>query len=184
MDDDPNFPNFIPEAAVDDPILRARVLVNTVNEQIHRTRKVPVVTDADKADAMDVFTGQAALPEMPTPGMLAQLGLYLAEFDRQVVIDAAKIRNYVTNRLLLLSTSPSEKTQLNALKLLGQINDVALFTERKDITVHNVDDNLIATLKDKIKRLQSVPADQVVDVVDTRWVTPSVNNTNNTNPSP
>ena len=96
------------------------------------------------------------------PGIILKLSALLSEYDYQVVQDAGQMRTYITNRLLEESDPKMPASQrLNALKLLGQMTDVALFTERTEVTVKTMStENLEARLHDRLKTL--LPEDVTV----------------------
>lgn len=77
--------------------------------------------------------------------------------------DVAVARNYVTNRLLQLSTSSDEKIALRALELLGKHHDIGLFTERSEVTVHHTNAaELENSIRERIKRLSKA---EIIDAV-------------------
>lgn len=79
--------------------------------------------------------------------------------------DIAQARNYVTNRLLQLSTSRDEKIAIKALELLGKHNDIGLFTERSEVVHHHSSSaDLENSIRERIKRLAKA---EVIDVVPT-----------------
>lgn len=112
-----------------------------------------------RAEGMDVLKHINAGQPAPTKIMTSPEGaLYinrlLTEYDMEVVRDAKRLRNYVTNKLILETDSPDAKTRLRALELLGKVSDVGLFTERTEITVTNRSTvDLENTLRDKLRRL-------------------------------
>ena len=73
---------------------------------------------------------------LENPAIILKLSALMSEYDYEVVRDANQMRAYVTNRLLEESSPDKPPTQrLQALKMLGQITEVGLFTERTEITV-------------------------------------------------
>ena len=74
-----------------------------------------------------------------------------------------QIRLLVTNKLIIDSESPDNRTRLRALELLGKITDVGLFTEKSEVTVtHRSTEDLVSSIRSKIHKLMH-PTD-VVDV--------------------
>ena len=91
---------------------------------------------------------------LSTPEGAEQVNLVLTAFDMEVVEDARRLRNYVTNSLILESKNMDPRIRIKALELLGKITDVGLFTERTELTVNNKStQELEASLKDKLRRL-------------------------------
>ncbi len=89
-----------------------------------------------------------------TPSSVLLVGNILDEFGRLVVTDSVKIRNLITNKLLLESEHDDAKVRLRALELLGKISDVGLFSEKREITVtHQTSDELRESLRSKLSKL-------------------------------
>lgn len=102
-----------------------------------------------------INAGQAAPTQiMTTPEGALYIDRILTQYDMEVVRDAKRLRNYVTNKLILETDNPDAKTRMRALELLGKVSDVGLFTERTEITVNNRSTvELENTLRDKLRRL-------------------------------
>lgn len=96
---------------------------------------------------------------MNTPAGALYVDTLLSAFDMEVVRDARRLRNYVTNRLLVESENMDARIRMRALELLGKISDVGLFTERTEITINNRSTvELENTLKEKLRKLMNVDA--------------------------
>ena len=96
------------------------------------------------------------------------LGTLLNAYDMLVVRDAAQLRTYVTNKLILESDNPDARIRMQALKMLGQITDVGLFTEKTEITINNkANSELEALLREKLHKLSGK-----ADAVDAEVIVP------------
>ena len=90
----------------------------------------------------------------------------LQEFDMAVVQDAKRLRNYVTNKLIIESENMDARIRIKALELLGKISDVGLFTERTEVTLNNKSTlELESTLKDKLRRLMGKEDAQDAEII-------------------
>lgn len=111
----------------------------------------------DMAIARDVIRGNEPLTTKTikqNPGALAQVRRLLTEYEEQVVIEAAQLRNYITNKLIIESDDNDPRIRIKALELLGKISDVGLFTEKSEITYKNKsDEELDKTLESKIQEI-------------------------------
>lgn len=111
----------------------------------------------DMAIARDVIRGEESLTiktVKQNPGALAQVRRLLTEYEEQVVIEAAQLRNYITNKLIIESDDNDPRIRIKALELLGKISDVGLFTEKSEITYKNKsDEELDKTLESKIQEI-------------------------------
>jgi len=91
----------------------------------------------------------------------------LSEFDMIVVQDARRLRNYVTNKLIVESENLDARIRIKALELLGKISDVGLFTERTEVTVTNKSTTeLENTLKEKLRRLMGVDTAEDAEIIE------------------
>ena len=96
----------------------------------------------------------------------------LAQYCEPIAKDAQKMRNFITNKLIIETDSNDSRTRLKALELLGKIKGIDLFTERSEITVHNKSDSeLVAVLKSKLAKLADV-SDAVVLTEPTKLEAP------------
>jgi hypothetical protein len=119
----------------------------------------------DLAVARDIIRGEEKLDEKllsKNPGAIAHVQRLLSEYEEQVVVEAARLRNYVTNKLILESDDNDARIRIRALELLGKISDVGLFTEKSEITYKTKsDDELDEELE---KRIQSILTKNTIDI--------------------
>ena len=129
------------------------------------------MSDEEETEALRQFhreTQQLPIRPPDRPAVILKLAALLSEYDHEVVKDATQMRQYVTNRLLEESDPKQPASQrLAALRLLGQITEVGLFTERTEITVKQMPvETLEAKLHEKLKLL--LPSEvEVTDVTPT-----------------
>lgn len=112
--------------------------------------------DEDDARALIQATDRSKLvPEMVYEGGVAvKLAALLNEYDKQIIVDSAQVRTYVTNKLLDISHCGDVKAELRALELLGKLSDVGAFSEKSEITINaKTTVELESAIKDKINRL-------------------------------
>lgn len=94
------------------------------------------VTDEDKAESHRVMASQNLPPPRDIlPGTIANLEALLTEWDHEVLDVHRRLRNYVTNKLIVESNDEDPKIRLKALELLGKTSNVGLFAERVDVNV-------------------------------------------------
>ena len=141
---------------------RAQAAFNTVEFLTANGMQVPTtVTKEEKKEARaQFFETPSASKEITTAAAILLKGM-LDEYDVQVARNAAQIRNYVKMRLLMLTGSDKESTQLKALELLGKMSDVQAFTERLEVNVtHRTTEELQAELASKLSSYM----DGIIDV--------------------
>ncbi len=89
-----------------------------------------------------------------TPAGAIHVNNILNAYDMAVVGDSVRLRNYVTNKLVVESENTDARIRMKALELLGKIGDVGLFVERSEVTVNNKSTvELENNLRDKIRKL-------------------------------
>ena len=75
-----------------------------------------------------------ALSTLRVPASVKHLVGMLTTYDWQFVQQAQEIRSYCVAQLLEETKNPDSRIRLNAIKLLGNVTEVALFTERREVT--------------------------------------------------
>jgi DNA-binding response OmpR family regulator len=140
---------------------RAQAAFNTVEFLTANGMQLPTVTPADKKEAREqFFESPTANKEINSAAAIILKGM-LDEYDVEVVRNAAQVRNYVKMRLMMLTGSDKESTQLKALELLGKMSDVGAFEVRIDINVtHRTTEELQAELASKLSSYM----DGIIDV--------------------
>jgi hypothetical protein len=93
-----------------------------------------------------------------TPVAVMLVQQILQEFGSSILENAANIRNLVVNKLILETSNADPRIRIRALELLGKMGDVALFTERSEVTItHQSTDDLRAKLKTRLTKLKNSP---------------------------
>lgn len=137
---------------IDDFRQKAHALFETVKELIEQGAEVKI-TDEDKAKSHEIFATQKIPPAKTlTPGTILNLESILTEWDQEVLDVSRRLRNYVTNKLIVESVDPDPRQRIKALELLGKTAGVGLFSERIDInithrTVTDIETDLMKTLE-------------------------------------
>lgn len=143
---------------------RAEVAVKTIN--ILGSAGAEFEDDyEDLAVARDVIRGEEKLDEKllsKNPGAIAHVQRLLTEYEEQIVVEAARLRNYVTNKLILESDDNDARIRIRALELLGKISDVGLFTEKSEITYKTKSDEELD--EELEKRIQSILSKNTIDI--------------------
>lgn len=120
-------------------------------------------TEADRKVTRAVFTDSPASSpkEINTPARALMLKALLDEYDFDVVRNSQQLRSYIKLKLLELSLSNQEKTQLKALEMLGKLSDVGAFVERIEVNVtHRTTEDLENELAKKLTAYMS----DIIDV--------------------
>lgn len=122
--------------------------------------------EVDRREARAVFNDSPVhtfTNTIDTPAKALMLQALLNEYDIDVVRNAQQVRNYVKLKLLELSNSGNDKTELKALELLGKMSDVQAFAERVEVSVtHRTTEELEEELASKLVRYMG----DVIDVTE------------------
>jgi hypothetical protein len=93
---------------------------------------------------------------------------FVRTYSARLAVEVSDIRTALTNKLLELANCGDPRFELKALELLGKHSDIALFTERSEVTVNYKSSNdLEGAIKDRIRRILHSSA------VDVEPITPS-----------
>ena len=125
-----------------------------------------VPQEIDRREARAVFNDSPVhtfTNTIDTPAKAVMLQALLNEYDIDVVRNAQQVRNYVKLKLLELTNSGNDKTELKALELLGKMSDVQAFAERVEVSVtHRTTEELEEELASKLVKYMG----EVIDVTD------------------
>ena len=146
---------------IDDFREKAHVMFQTVKELAELGLSVEV-TEQDKQEARLAFAASTPpVPARATPGTIVHLESILNEWDQEVLDVGRRLRNYVTNKLIVEITDPDPKVRLKSLEMLGKVSNVGLFSERVDITVTH---RTINDIESDLKKTLELFTGQVIDV--------------------
>jgi 2-polyprenyl-6-methoxyphenol hydroxylase-like FAD-dependent oxidoreductase len=86
---------------------------------------------------------------------------FLRVYGARLAMEMSDVRSALTNKLLELANCGDPKFELKAIELLGKHSDIALFTERSEVTVNYKNSgDLEFAIKERVKRLMNA------DIVD------------------
>ena len=130
-----------------------RAKARALFETIRATNDEVVITDEDQQEAHRIMASQE-LPQVRriTPGTIVNLEAILNEWDQEVLDVHRRLRNYVTNKLIMETEDGDPKIRLRALELLGKTSGVNIFSDRIDLnvtarTVSDIEAEIKKTLK-------------------------------------
>lgn len=99
-------------------------------------------------------TGRMSEDDLSNPAIVVQTKTVLDEYSAAVVESAVQLRNFVTNKLVLLADNRDPRVQLRALELIGKISDVGLFTDKTEITMrHRPTEELEQMLRERLTKV-------------------------------
>ena len=140
---------------------KAHAYFQTVQELISRGASVEI-TDADKRQSHQIMAeGKMPPAKAVTSGALINLEAILSEWDHEVLDASRKLRNYVTNKLIIESTDPDPKQRMRALENLGKLSNVGLFADRVDV---NVTHRTVTDIETELRKTLELYGGDVVDV--------------------
>jgi hypothetical protein len=141
---------------------KAKAAVETIKELIELGGEVEI-TQADREAARQVAVSDSAPLRISekNAGQLVHLEAILSEYDKDLLNVSARLRSFVTNKILLETVDEDAKVRLKALELLGKITNVGLFSERLEVNVtHRTVEQVDQELEQMLEKYLG-PADQV-----------------------
>ena len=158
-DDNPVLANFIEKAQAACNTAELLELDMEPTEQDRSTAEKAVYAVAENEEKAN----KKLVKQDQKPAVYKSVKSILDEYSLRVVDNAMQIRLLVTNKLILDSDSPDDRTRLRALEMLGKITDVGLFTEKSEVTItHRSTEDLVSSIRSKLHRLMH--PDDVTDV--------------------
>lgn len=75
-------------------------------------------------------------------------------YGKRLAMEMSDVRIAVTNKLMELANCGDPRYELKALELLGKHSDIAVFTERSEVTInYKTSSDLEEAIKERVKRL-------------------------------
>lgn len=112
---------------------------------------------------------KTALVSIKTPAAVQHLTGMLTAYDWNFIEQAKELRGYTVSKILEETKHPDARIRLKALQMLGNVTEVALFTERVEITKKDASEEEIERrLRERLSKFLS-PEDgaTVTDVTPT-----------------
>jgi hypothetical protein len=145
---------------------KAHALFETVQELVLEGASVEI-TDEDKAQSHQIAASSKFPPvKNLTPGTIVNLEAILSEWDQEVLDVGRRLRNYITNKLIMESVDPDPRQRMKALENLGKISNVGLFSDRLEVAVTNRSIDSIETELQKTLELYMGPVEQAPTELD------------------
>ena len=138
----------------------------TANRYYHTVRTLNdagmnvLLTDDDKALSHELMQTESLEGKELTAGSVVNLEALLSQWDYEILDVSKRLRNYVTNRLIVESEEQTGKDRLRSLEMLGKISTVGLFAERKDITVTH---RTVTDIESELAKTLSLYANQPIE---------------------
>jgi hypothetical protein len=103
-----------------------------------------------------------------TPEAVRKTVAMLTEYEWQFVNQAQEIRSYIVTKLIDETKDKKAEVRLKALKLLGDVTEVALFTQRTEVVTRDLsDEQITAEINKRLEKLTFNPDTPLVERVDT-----------------
>lgn len=109
-----------------------------------------------------------------TPPAVAHLVGMLTAYDWEFINQAQQLRGYAVAQIVQETQNPDPKIRLQALKMLGTVTEIGLFTEKVEVTrraetvpedlKERVRERLLSLLGDKGQKVQDAPIKESVAV--------------------
>lgn len=111
---------------------------------------------------------RTALVSLKTPSAVAHLTGMLTAYDWEFVEQAKELRSYTVSKILEETTHPDARIRLKALQMLGNVTEIALFTERVEVTKKDVSEEEIEKrLRERLSKFLTAADGAVIKEVET-----------------
>jgi hypothetical protein len=138
------------------------------DEQVQSVVEKESAREAFKAITFDSSSEKqkATLTTVKTPQAVRHLVGMLSAYDWDFVAQAKELRSYAVAKILEETNNPNANVRLKALQMLGNVTEVALFTERVEVAHKNASEAEVeARLRERLARfITPTPVEEVVDV--------------------
>lgn len=102
-----------------------------------------------------------------TPEAVRKTVQMLTAYEWEFVEQAKNIRSYIVAGLMDETKNPKAEVRLKAYKMLGEVTEVALFTQRTEIVTKNLSDEQIeAEIHKRLEKLTINPDTPLVERID------------------
>lgn len=92
---------------------------------------------------------------------------FLRVYSARLAVEMNDVRSALTNKLMEIANCGDARLELKAIELLGKHSDIALFTERSEVTVnYKTSGDLEFAIKERVKRLLNADIIDVPSVSD------------------
>lgn len=170
---------FIPEdVATSSQVLSAKIKTHEIMKAFDveqpRAKDIPYENALATVAFARQFSPEAAEEEkkktalsLTTPEAMQKAQAMLTAYDWQFVEQAANIRAYVVTSLVNETTNTKPEVRLKALKMLGDVTEVGLFTQRTEVVTRNLSDQEIEQeIKKRLEKLTINPDTPLVERVN------------------
>lgn len=111
---------------------------------------------------------KVALAQLKTPAAVQHLVGMLTEYDWEFVEQAKQLRGYTVAKIIEETKHPDARIRLAALKMLGNVTEVKLFTERVEVRqIDATEEEIEAKLKERLAKFLNPTVVQEVSVTTT-----------------
>lgn len=141
-----------------------KVVTNTQNvlEHLGMTPELDEETAGQVANTLHAALAKKDKAALATPAVAYAAKEFVQAYSARLAVEMSDIRVALTNKLMELANCGDPKFELKAIELLGKHSDIALFTERSEVTVnYKSSGDLEEAIKERVKRLLNA---SVIDV--------------------
>lgn len=132
------------------------VVANTQDllEQLGPPPEITLEDAARTADLIDKAVKTQNKGALGSPPVAFAAREFLRVYSGRIAAEMSDVRAALTNKLLEIANCGDPRFELKALELLGKHSDIALFTERSEVTVtYKNSTDLESAIKERVKRL-------------------------------
>ena len=132
-------------------------VVSNTQDLLEQLGPPPEITKEDavkSANLLDAAVKTQDKSKLSSPPVAFAAREFLRIYSSRLAAEMGDVRSALTNKLLELANCGDPRFELKALELLGKHSDIALFTERSEVTINYKNSSDLETaIKDRVKRL-------------------------------
>lgn len=153
-------------------------VISNTQDLLEQLGPPPEITPEDAVKATSLLDKAVKTQDksaLATPPTAFAAREFLRVYSGRIAAEMSDVRAALTNKLLEIANCGDPRFELKALELLGKHSDIALFTERSEVTVtYKNSTDLEEAIKERVKRLlnakditpeNTVSADTLDDVL-------------------
>ena len=132
------------------------VVANTQDllEQLGPPPEMTAEDAVKSATLLDAAVKTQDKSKLSSPPVAFAAREFLRVYSSRLAAEMSDVRSALTNKLLELANCGDPRFELKAIELLGKHSDIALFTERSEVTVNYKNSSDLETaIKERVKRL-------------------------------
>ncbi len=161
---------YVPEDMHTSSFAEELAVVANTSELLEQLGPPPEMSVEDAAKAANLVEQAVKTQDkkaLTAPNAAFAAREFLRIYSARLAVEMNDVRSALTNKLMEIANCGDARLELKAIELLGKHSDIALFTERSEVTVnYKTSGDLEFAIKERVKRLLNADIIDVPSVSD------------------